>query len=610
MRRQALWLALAFALCAGCAGRVRPADVPQRGPRVADAPRAGEAVEAGLVRLVDAYWERQLALNPSLATFTGDHRYDDRLENTISPGYLRAARSLEEEFLGRALLVDRAALGERARLTLDIFLRDRRIALEGFEYPEELLPLNQFWSRVNEFAQMGGGAGVHPFATERDYRNWLSRIHDFVAWADQAVVNLRQGVERGIVLPRVVVERVVPQLDALVAADPLQSGFYDPVRRMPASIRGAARERLAESFRIAIRAEIDPALRRLRDYLRREYLPRARVSVGLSSLPGGGDWYRWRVRQYTTTDLAPDAIHALGLGEVARIRENMVRIMREVGFRGELRDFLDALRSDPRFQCRSPEELLEGYRSLQRTVETQMPRLFAIAPRARLEVRPIEPFRERSAASAEYQSGTPDGSRPGVFYVNTYDLPSRPTYVMQSTFLHEALPGHHFQLSLQNEDESLPRFRRHGGYTAYFEGWAMYAETLGAELGLQTDPYDRFGALSDEALRAARLVVDTGLHTRGWTREQAIDYLLASTALGTADAVAEIERYIAVPGQALGYKLGQLEFLELRDRAARRLGNRFDLRELHTQFLNEGALPLDVLEQKIDVWIEARAAAP
>jgi len=552
----------------------------------------------------------RLELNPSLATFAGDHRYDDRLENPIAPAYLQAARALEAGFLQRALQIDRTALGERAQLTLEVFLHDRRIALEGFRYPEELLPLNQFWSRVNEFAQMGGGTGIHPFVTERDYRNWLSRVHDFVAWTDQAIVNLRRGIEQGVVLPRIVVDRVLPQLDALVVADPVHSDFYGPIERLPPSLRGAARERLAEAYRDAIRVEINPALRRLHDFLQHEYLPHARPGAGLSALPDGPAWYRWRVRQYTTTDLEPDAIHDLGLAEVARMREGMIRVMREVGFAGGLREFLDALRGDTRFHCRTPDELLDGYRALQRRVEAELPRLFAIAPRSALEVRAVEAFRERSAAIAEYQPGTPDGSRPGIFYVNTHNLPSRPTYLMETIFLHEALPGHHFQLSLQNEDESLPRFRRHGGYSAFFEGWAMYAETLGGELGLLADPYHRFGALSDEALRAARLVVDTGLHTRGWTREQAIEYLLANTALGPADAVAEVERYIAVPAQALGYKLGQLRFLQLRARAAARLGPRFDLRALHTQFLNEGALPLDVLERRIDRWISVRAAGP
>ena len=610
MRRHCGWLLAAAVLGAGCTSLTPQSQPPGPSPAVpVVADGTDDAVDRVLQHLVEDYWERQLELNPSLATFAGDHRYDDRLENPIAPEYLAAAQALEAGFLQRAAQLDRAALSERAELTLEIFLRDRRIALEGFRYPEELLPLNQFWSRVNEFAQMGSGSGIHPFATERDYRNWLSRVHDFTRWTDQAIVNLRRGVRRGVVLPRIVVERVLPQLAALIVADPERSDFYGPIERMPASLSGATRQSLMAAWRATIRDEINPALRRLHDFLEHEYLPHARPDAGLSALPDGMAWYRWRVRQYTTTGLDPDAIHALGLAEVARIREAMIGVMREVGFAGGLREFLDGLRGDARFHCRSAGELLDGYRALQRRVEAELPRLFAIAPRAALEVRAIEAFRERSAAIAEYQPGTPDGLRPGIFYVNTHDLPSRPTYLMETIFLHEALPGHHFQLSLQNEDERLPRFRRHGGYSAFFEGWAMYAETLGGELGLLTDPYNRFGALSDDALRAARLVVDTGLHTRGWTREQAIEYLLASTALGPADAVAEIERYIAEPAQALGYKLGQLRFLELRARARSRLGTRLDLRALHTQFLNEGALPLDVLERRIDRWIETQVAA-
>lgn len=595
------------ALLVGCAAA--PPDVAAvAAPTAAPAARADEGVV--LRELVERYWQDYLALNPSLATYFGDHRYDDRLENSIAPAYLDAARGLEQRYLDAATGLRHDGLGPSDQLTLDIFVRDRRIALEGFAYPEELLPLNQFSSRVAEFAQMGNGSGVQPFRNAQDYRRWLSRVTDFVAWTDQAVANLRRGVERGVVLPRLVVELTLPQIDALIAVDPAQSEFYGPVRAMPQAIAGATREALTDDYRRAILTQINPALSRLAAYLREEYLPHARATVGWAALPGGPAWYAYRARYYTTTNLTPDEIHAIGLAEVARIREGMLAIKDQVGFQGDLRAFLDALRNDRRFHFERPKDLLEGYRALQRVVEARLPELFEMAPRSKLEVRATEPFREKSAAIAEYLMGTPDGSRPGIFYVNTYDLPSRPKYLMQSTFLHEALPGHHFQLSLQNESGDLPSFRRYGGYTAFFEGWALYAETLGSALGLYTDPYDRLGALSDQALRAVRLVLDTGLHTRGWTREQAIDYMLANTAVGPADAVAEVERYIAIPGQALAYKLGQLEFLELRERAQARLGPRFDLRALHTQFLKDGALPLDVLEARVLRWLEAEAARP
>jgi uncharacterized protein (DUF885 family) len=604
--RRCAWLL--SALLGGCAALPSPG-VPAT--PAAGAPAQPVPDEGTILReRVERYWQDYLALNPSLATYVGDHRYDDRLENAISPAYLDQARALEQRHLDAALAVRRESLAPADQLTLDIFIRDRRIALEGFAYPEELLPLNQFSSRVAEFAQMGNGSGVQPFDTPQDYRRWLSRVADFVAWTDQAIVNLRRGGERGVVLPRIVVERMLPQIDALIAADPAQSDFYGPVRAMPGSITGATREALVDDYRRAILTQINPALARLAGYLRQDYLPHARQSVGWSALPDGAAWYAYRARYYTTTSLTPDEIHAIGLAEVTRIREDMLAIKDRVGFQGDLRAFLDALRNDRRFQFERPEDLLEGYRALQRVVEARLPELFATAPRSQLEVRAIEPFREQSAAIAEYLMGTPDGSRPGIFYVNTWDLPSRPKYLMQSTFLHEALPGHHFQLSLQNESGDLPSFRRYAGYTAYIEGWALYAETLGGALGLYTDPYDRLGALSDQALRAVRLVLDTGLHTRGWTREQAIDYMLANTAVGPADAVAEVERYIAVPGQALAYKLGQLEFLKLRERALARLGARFDLRALHTRFLQDGALPLDVLDARVTRWIEAEAAPP
>jgi uncharacterized protein (DUF885 family) len=611
-RLQCCALLLFGALGSACA--TTPAAPPPVATSTAAADAAALAIAPArngtlLRALVERFWQETLELNPTLATYTGDNRYNDRFENNLSAEYLRAARELEQRYLDEAVRVDRAALSSPDQLTLDIFLRDRRVALEAFAYPEELLPFNQFYSRVNEFAQMGAGGGVQPFATAHDYHQWLSRVGDFVAWTEQAIVNLRLGLERGVVLPRIVVERTLPQVDALIVADPERSDFYGPIRQMPADVRGATRQSLTDAYRRAILTQINPALTRLAAFLRRVYLPRGRASVGLSALPGGAQWYAYRARYFTTTGLTPDEIHALGLAEVARIRAGMLAVKAEVGFPGDLRAFLDAVRVDPRFYFQRSEDLLAGYRSLQRSVEARLPDLFALAPRSRLEVRPIEPFRERSAAIAEYQQGTPDGVRPGIFYVNTYDLPSRPKYLMETTFLHEALPGHHFQLSLQTEAQDLPSFRRYAGYTAYVEGWGLYAETLGPELGLQADPYSRLGALSDEALRAVRLVIDTGLHTRGWTREQGIEYMLENTAVGRADAEAEVERYIAIPGQALAYKLGQLKFAELRARAQARLGVRFDLRVLHTRFLVDGALPLDVLDAEVERWIEAQEAA-
>ncbi len=572
-------------------------------------PAAAQAAKQ-LEALVEQYWERWLRLNPVAATANGEHRYNDRFENVSSEEYIQASRALDQEFRDRILAFDATTLSGQSRLTYEVFLRDRRIALEGYEFPSELLPVDQFYSPVHLFAQLGSGSGFHPFATVKDYDDWLQRVQDYVAWSDTAIQRMREGMERGIVQPKVLIERTVPQLEALILADPQQSVFFGPIRALPGDFSAGDRERLTAAFRQTIVADINPALRRMADFLARDYLPKCRDSIGHSALPDGRRWYRYLVRARTTTDLTPEQIHRIGLDEIARIGAEMDAIMRAVGFTGDRRAFMTQLRADPRFHHATPEDLLNGYRALKERVNAGMPRLFAITPRADFEIRAVESFRERSAANASYQQPAPDGRRPGVFYANTYDLKSRPSYLQEATFLHEALPGHHFQIALQQETGELPRFRRFGGYTAYVEGWGLYAETLGGELGLYADPYSRFGALGAESWRAARLVVDTGIHAMGWSREQAIEYLNAHAPLGPADAVAEVERYIAYVGQALTYKLGQLKFTELRARARARLGARLDVRALHTEFLKDGPLPLDVLDAKVQRWIDARAAAP
>jgi uncharacterized protein (DUF885 family) len=562
-----------------------------------------------LTQLVEDYWERFLFLNPINATFIGDNRYNDRIEISIGPQYLADSLALEREYLQKLESIDASQLTGQARLTYDIFKLDRNLAIEGFRFPGELVPINQSFSMPSLFAQMGSGSGVHPFATVKDYDDWLKRTRDFVTWVDQSIVCMRAGMAQGVVQPRVVMEKVQPQLEPMLVSDATQSLFYRPVTSFPESFTPQDRERLTAAFKKAIETEIVPAYRRLHSFIRDEYLPKTRSTVGISSLPEGDAWYAYLVKLQTTTNLTPAEIHELGLKEVARIRGEMQKVMREVGFKGDLAAFFAYLRSDPRFYYTKPDDLLDGYRALKSKAAEAAPRLFAVMPKADFEIRAVEEFRARSAATASYRSATPDGSRPGIFYVNTYDLKSRPRYAMQAIYLHEAVPGHHFQGSIQRELENLPSFRRFSGYTAYSEGWGLYAESLGGELGFYTDPYDHFGALGTEVFRAVRLVVDTGMHSKGWSREQAIEYMSANAPVGASDAVSEIERYIANPGQALAYKVGELKLKELRARAASRLGDRFDLREFHSQILTDGALPLDVLDAKIDRWVTQQAAA-
>lgn len=565
-----------------------------------------ETASARLANLVDAYFEENLELNPVTATFIGDSRYNDRLGNSIGPEHRAAQLAMERRFLAAAMEIDGDALEDQDLLTLEVFILGRREAIEGNEFPAYLLPINQMFSMPSLMAMLGSGRSAQPFATVADYDNFLGRIDDFTVWVDQAIANMREGVEKGVVQPRVIMEKVLPQLAAHVVEDPEESLFWGPVANMADDFSAAERDRLTTAYRGAIAEQLVPAYRRLYQYIEEDYLPNARASVAWSELPDGADWYDYRARVSTTTTMSAREIHELGLAEVARIRAEMEGVRDEVGFEGELADFFDYLKNDDSFYFDNAGDLLAGYRDLKIRIDALLPALFSDFPKADYEIREVEAFRAESSAGASYQRPAPDGSRPGIFYVNTHNLKAQPIYGMETLSLHEASPGHHFQISIQQELTGLPRFRRFGGYTAYVEGWALYAESLGRELGMFTDPYQYYGKLNDEMLRAMRLVVDTGLHTEGWSREQAIAYMLENSSLAESDVVAEVERYIAIPGQALSYKIGQIRILGLRARAEQMLGDDFDVKAFHSMVLRGGALPMAVLEARTDRWIAAR----
>lgn len=573
------------------------------------ATEASAAESRKLNTLFEAYFEETLRLNPVLATSIGDPRYNDRFEVSISPEWRARAERLDRDYLERVKAIDPKLLSGQDLLSYEIFRAGRELDLEGYRYPSHLIPLNQFYSTPNFFAQLGSGGGLQPFETVKDYDDFLKRLDGFVAWTDQAIVNMREGIAKGYTLPRVLGERVLPQLQAHVVAKPEDSLYFGPVRDMPADFSAADRERLTAAYRAAIETKVVPSYRRLHDFMRDEYLPKSRTSVGLDALPDGKAWYEYNVRDVTTTDYTPAQIHEIGLSEVARIRGEMKGVMEKVGFKGTLDEFFVFLNTDPQFVHPSREALVQGYVDIKNRVNPELPRLFETLPKADYEVRAVEPFREKSAAGGSYQAASEDGSRPGIFYANAYDLKARPKWAMEALSLHEGNPGHHFQITLQREQKDLPKFRRFGGYTAYSEGWGLYAESLGPELGLYVDPYQYFGMLEGELFRAIRLVVDTGLHSKGWTREQVLDYIEENSATSEARRVSETERYIAIPGQALAYKIGQLKILELRSRAQRELGDRFDLRKFHTVILADGPLPLDVLEAKVDRWIASQKGA-
>ncbi len=571
-------------------------------------PQAPEVRNVGkeLEVLVEQYFDELLPLDPLFATFIGDPRYNDRLANDLSPEHIARRRELEQRFLAQAGEIPVDALGEQDRLTYDIFVRERTTALKWLSFPGRLLPIDQLYSLPSMFAQLGSGTSAQPFSTVADYENFLGRMRDFSVWVDQAILNMREGMARQVVQPRIVMEAALKQLDELGGVTVEDSLFYQPVAHLPPGIADADKERLTAEYRRTIDATVLPAYGRLSDFIRRDYLPATRDSVAWSALPDGASWYRFLTEVMTTTSLAPDEIHEIGLKEVARIRAEMEKVKDQVGFKGDLPAFFRHLESEPGFYYQRPAALLAGYRELKTKIDALLPRLFSSAPALDYEVREVEAFRAEGAAGASYQPPSPDGSRPGIFYINTFNLRAQPKFGMETLSLHEASPGHHFQQSMQLGLASLPRFRRFGGdYVAYVEGWALYAESLGPELGLFADPYQYYGRLSDEMLRAMRLVVDTGLHSRNWTRDQAIRYMKDNSSLADSDVRAEVDRYIANPGQALGYKIGEIRIRSLRTRAEGALGDRFDVRVFHNEILKDGALPIDVLEAKMDRWLAA-----
>jgi uncharacterized protein (DUF885 family) len=594
----------------GCATQA-PADV---GPAAAEqratteTPAATQAdVKARLDGLFERYFEDQLRLDPLTATFIGDPRYNDLLPNYIGPEHIARVRALNQQYLDEIRAIDPAQLAPTDRISYDIFLSERLRAEESYRFPYRLLPINQISGLLNLMPALGSGTNAQPFATVQDYENWLKRLDGFVVWIDQAIVNMREGAHRGVVQPRAVVKKVLPQLEAMAVANATDSLFFAPVQQFPASFSAAERERLTAAFARALEEDLLPAYRRLRDFVRDEYLPQTRESVAWTALPDGEAWYAHLVEEQTTTKLTPDEIHAIGLDEVARILGEMDKVRQQVGFKGDLQAFFVFLETDPQFYFTSAAEVVAAYREAKAEINAALPKAFAVFPKADYEVREVEAFRAESAAGASYQAPSADGSRPGIFYVNTFNLKALPKFGTETLSLHEAAPGHHFQIAIQQELSGLPKFRRFGGdYTAFSEGWALYAESLGKELGLFTDPYQWFGRLNDEQLRAMRLVVDTGMHAKGWSRERAIQYMLDNSTLAESDVTAEVERYIVWPGQALAYKVGDLRIQALRRKAEAQLGPKFDLKEFHREVLGDGAVPLDVLEKKIDRWIAAR----
>jgi uncharacterized protein (DUF885 family) len=560
--------------------------------------------------LFSRYYEERLKLYPLEATLAGDHRYDDLLPNNLTESYRAAVAAFYRRHLIALNQLSRSQLSPEELLSQEVLQWECEINLKQLRFPTHLLPLNQFESLHLQIGQWAGGTAAQPFKTVRDYDNWLKRLDGFVQWCATAVTNLEEGAKRGVVLPKALIRKVIPQMADLAKGSVEEHLFSAPVRLMPAAFSPADKTRLTQAYATMVRDRITPAFQRLHHYLTNDYLAAGRESSGIYAIPQGREFYQLQIRAQTTTDLTANEIFELGQREVQRLLREMEQVKQRVGFTGDLRAFFDHVRSKPELMpFREPRQVLENFQAIHRKMQPALERLFRSAPKTGFEIRRTEAFRE-ATASAEYIQGSLDGTRPGIFYVPIPNVTEYNLYADEDLFLHEAIPGHHYQISLQQENEKLPQFRRTLWYGAYGEGWALYCESLGSELGLYTDPYQYFGMLSAEMHRAIRLVVDTGLHAKGWSREQAIQFSLEHEAEPESSIIAEVERYMAWPGQALSYKIGQLKIRELRAKAERALGSRFDLREFHDRILESGCVPLRLLEQKIERWIRQQRGNP
>lgn len=598
-------LVIAIAITAGLSA-CSNSDKPAENTTVqAEKPDTAETAKQ-LNQLYADYWEANLKLNPINATFIGDNRFNADMPNFFTAEYRKQIHDLNQSWLDKAVALNGTTLDGSARISYDIFVRERQLALESERFPTWMLPMDQFSSFASFLPMLGSGSSAQPFKTVEDYDNWLKRANAVPAIFDQAIANMREGMKAGVVQPKVLMTKVLPQLDAIINADPTKTTFWGPIANMPKEFSEADKKRLTDAYRTMIADGMMPAYQRMRTFIATDYLPACRDTVSLSALPDGEAWYAFNAKTQTTTDLTPAQIHEIGLNEVARIHGEMQEVMKQVGFKGDLQAFFKFMTTDKQFEFKSEKDLLDAYNELRAKIDLKIPEQFSLLPKAGFEIRPVEPFRAESMAGGQYFPPSEDGKRPGIFYVNTFDLPSRKTWDKEDLYLHEAIPGHHFQIAIQQELTDVPAFRRFGGETAFAEGWGLYAESLGKDLGVYTDPYQYFGRLQGELWRAIRLVVDTGLHNKNWTREQVIDYMKANSAVENTDAVAEAERYMAIPGQALAYKIGELKIQEQKLKAQKALGAKFDPRAFHAEVLKDGSVPLSVLEAKIDRWIKSQ----
>ena len=572
-----------------------------------------------LATIFEEYYQFKDRINPIEATKGGNFQYNEYIANYISDAYQTDLIAEYSIFLKHLAQIDPAQLSQADLLSMKVMQWDCEVKLEGLQNPLvittspiynlpsfELTPLIQVQSLHLYVAQLGAGGSVHPFNTVKDYEDWLKRLDDYIAFLDTSIANMKEGMAKGIVLPKVLTEKTIVQLEEFITKPVEEHLFYRPIQSMPEGISQSDRDRLAGEYQNVIEAKLRPKYIELKQFLVAEYLPVCRTTSGIGALPNGAATYNYLIKLHTTTNLTADEIHELGQREVERILVEMEEAKNQIGFKGDIKAFLEFIRTSPeQMPFQDPHEVIANFNQIKEKINDKFDQVFELTPKADFVVRRTEAFREASA-SAEYVPGTKDALRPGIFYVPIPNVSKYNKFADEALFLHEAIPGHHYQLSLQQENKALPKFLHPESLGVFVEGWALYAESLGKELGLYDDPIQYFGMLSMEMHRAIRLVVDTGMHSKGWTREQAIQYSLDHEAESEASIISEIERYMATPGQALSYKMGQIKIRTLRTKAEQKLGAQFDVRAFHSQVLNSGSLPLVLLEEKIENWINSQ----
>jgi uncharacterized protein (DUF885 family) len=554
-----------------------------------------------LKQLIADEWEYEMRESPEAATAIGDYRYNDRWSDN-SLAHIQQQKQDINKWLARFTAIDTAGFPEQEKLSKSLMVRNLQEELEGMELKTYEMPVNQFFGAHLQLAQF---VALVPFDSTKHYEDYLARLHKVPQLVNELIEILQQGEKDKLLPPRFLLEKTVTQCKSIAGPEGEANAFGQPVAKIPEAVPLEDRKRLHEAIITAVNTEVRPAYNKLADFLASEYASKGRTEPGVWSLPNGDALYRFAVRQSTTTNMDPEAIHQLGLKEVARIEAEQLAIVKKLGF-ADLKAFRASLKTNPKLIPTSRDQLVEAYKGYIAQMEPELPKLFGLLPKTAVQVRAMQEFREKEAAGADYQQGTPDGSRPGIVYVNTSDYQNRTLTNVESTAYHEGVPGHHMQISIAQTLPDLPMFRQQAGYTAYVEGWALYAERLGKDIGFYKDPYSYYGHLSEEMLRAVRLVLDTGVHYKHWTRQQMIDFFHEHTSDDEPDLQAETDRYIAIPGQALAYKLGQLEILKLREAAKNELGTRYDIRAFHDEILNGGALPLDVLDARVTTWISSQ----